>query len=297
MDILSSSITLTNDGDLWVFFLGCGSAFSRRQFQTNILVVKGQDHLLIDCGTTCSRALEAVGLSILDISTVLVTHSHADHAGGLEELILMNRYVARRKPTILIDPPYQKKLWNETLRGGAEMNERRNGRGLRFQDYLTPRRRENTEPLPRDGQLFTVGSLTVRTFRTRHYPEQATRWDDAAHSVGVVLDEQVFISGDTQFDETLIHETAPADAEWFFHDAQFFTGGIHASVDELATLPREIRQRTSLVHYGDTYEQMEGKVADAGFAGFTRAGQIHRFTPRSRDAVQLSVPFAAAAAV
>ena len=53
-----SNIELTNDGYLSLFFLGTGNAFTKTSFQTNLLVVKGQTHLLIDCGTLCSYAIE-----------------------------------------------------------------------------------------------------------------------------------------------------------------------------------------------------------------------------------------------
>ena len=54
----NSVLELKNSGRLSVFFIGTGSAFSKRYFQTNVLVVKGEDHLLIDCGTLCPYALE-----------------------------------------------------------------------------------------------------------------------------------------------------------------------------------------------------------------------------------------------
>jgi ribonuclease BN (tRNA processing enzyme) len=82
-------LKLTNDGRLEVFFVGVGSAFTKRQYQTNLLLVKGNDHLLIDCGTKCTQALYELGLPITDVRNFLITHSHADHIGGLEEVTLL----------------------------------------------------------------------------------------------------------------------------------------------------------------------------------------------------------------
>jgi hypothetical protein len=48
-------LTLTNDGQLSFFFVGVGSAFSKRHYQTNLLIVKGDDHLMVDCGTKTPR--------------------------------------------------------------------------------------------------------------------------------------------------------------------------------------------------------------------------------------------------
>ena len=46
-------LKLQNDGKLSLFFLGIGSAFSKLHYQNNLLVIKGDDALLIDCGTVC----------------------------------------------------------------------------------------------------------------------------------------------------------------------------------------------------------------------------------------------------
>jgi ribonuclease BN (tRNA processing enzyme) len=278
MQVLDRSLALKNEGQLWVYFLGCGSAFSRRHNQTNLLIIKGEDHLLVDCGNTCGRALSAAGLSILDINEVLITHSHADHIGGLEELMLMNRYVARKKPRIHITPAYQRILWSQSLRGGTEMNERHDGKGLSFQDYWEIQRPRPIPAAPRQGHRFSVGGISVRTFRTRHYPEQAVSWEDAMYSIGFVIDERVVVSGDTQWDPDMISEVEPiGGAEHIFHDTQFYPGGIHASLDQIGQLPEEVRRKTSLVHYGDNFEDQAQRVSDLGFAGFVRQGVIYEF--------------------
>ena len=289
-------LQLTNDGQLWVYFLGCGSAFSKVNYQTNFLIIKGDSHLLVDCGTTCSRALRQAGLTITDIRNVLITHSHADHVGGLEEMILMNRYVTGSKPQIAITPEYQRLLWNRTLRGGAEMNEVHGSRGLRFTDYWDVIRPRRVPAFPRDGRIFRIGDLSIRTFRTRHYPQQANRWQDSMYSVGLVIDERVFVSGDTQFDPQLIPEVIPEGAEWYFHDAQLFPGGIHASLDELITLPPEIRSKMSLIHYGDNYENFLDTVDRHGFAGFTEPGVIYEFAREHTGPVTIPVVPAPASA-
>ena len=57
------------------------------------------------------------------------------------------------------------------------------------------------------------------------------------------------------------------DIEYIFHDCQFFTGGVHASIDELKTLPEAVKAKMYLVHYGDNWEKFEDKVKEYGFAG------------------------------
>lgn len=269
---------LRTDGSLVITFVGCGSAFARTQAQTNLIIAKGSTHVLVDCGTQCSRGLAELGLSILDIDTVLPTHSHADHVGGLEELLLMNRYVARRRPTMMIDEEYESILWNETLRGGCQHSERTETGELTLADYVQVVRPTIVPDAPRRGALFQIGDLRLRTFRTRHFPENATTWRESHYSLGLVIDERVVLSGDTQFDADLIPEVMGSVVpDAVFHDAQFFTGGIHASVEELATLPSELKGRMHLVHYADTWESHVEAVTAAGFAGFARPGVAYRY--------------------
>ncbi len=269
---------LTTDGTLAICFIGVGSAFSKKNYQSNVLIVKGDTHVLVDCGTHASSALGELGLSVLDIDNVLITHSHADHIGGLEELMLMNRYVKGRKPTILINQKYEKILWSQSLRGGCEMNERHDGKALTFGDYWERIRPKKEHKLGRETERYEIGELTIRTFRTRHYPEQAKSWKDAMYSTGLVIDDRILISGDTQFDPDLLEEYATQfPVEQIFHDVQFFTGGIHAGLQEIEQLPGEIKGKMLLYHYNDSYEEKRKEVAEAGFQGFVEPAKTYRF--------------------
>ena len=44
--VASRPLTLKNGGSLDLFFLGVGSAFTKRHYQTNLLIVKGDEHQL-----------------------------------------------------------------------------------------------------------------------------------------------------------------------------------------------------------------------------------------------------------
>ena len=114
----NNAIQLTNDGKLSFFFLGTGSAFTKVNFQNNVIVIKGNDHILIDCGTLCPFSFSKFNSNITDIKNILITHSHADHVGGLEEVALMNMYVTKQRPKMILTDEYKKILWNHTLRGG-----------------------------------------------------------------------------------------------------------------------------------------------------------------------------------
>jgi ribonuclease BN (tRNA processing enzyme) len=247
-------LPLTNKGHLAVLFLGTGSAFTKKNYQNNVVIVKGDDHVLIDCGTRAPEALSRLGRTVGDIRNYYITHSHADHIGGLEEVMLMNRYVTRTRPHIYIPEEYETILWERSLRGGAEQNERHEGAALEFTDFWEVHRPTERPDLPRRGTEVQIGDINLKTFRTRHFPEQARSWEDAFYSVGFMIDDRVLFTGDTQYDEELITTMEELYApEVIFHDVQFFTGGIHASLKELNALPREIRDRTYLMHYPDSW--------------------------------------------
>ena len=119
-----SNIELTTNGHLSLFFVGTGNAFTKTAFQTNLLIIKGKSHLLVDCGTLCSYAFENVyNGRISDIKNLLLTHPHADHIGGVEELALAGKYITKRKINIVITDEFEKALWNESLRGGIQYSE------------------------------------------------------------------------------------------------------------------------------------------------------------------------------
>lgn len=271
-------LSLKNDGALSVFFVGVGSAFSKTHYQTNLIIIKGDDHVMIDCGTKAPQALYELGLSVMSIDNWLITHSHADHIGGLEEVMLMGRYVARKKPTIIVNPTYENLLWDMSLRGGSAYNEERAGSVLTFGDMWEVIRPNWLGGFPRETYGAEIGSINLKMFRTMHIPEQPSSWQSSFWSCGLVIDDRVMFTSDTRFDRELIESFDERfEFELIFHDCQFFTGGVHAGIDELAELPADIKRRMVLAHYGDNWEENITKVKDGGFAGLAKQWHFYDF--------------------
>ena len=275
----TDTLALTTSGPLELVPIGCGSAFSKQLYQNNWLIRKGSDHAMIDCGGRTPQALGELGLSVTDIDHWLITHSHADHIGGLEEVMLMNRYVAHSRATIHIPAMYERTLWRDSLRGGSAPNELHDGRQLRFRDFWNVKRPVPLDGYPRDTEQVAIGSIDLKTIRTRHFPEQAETWRDSAYSIGLIVDDRILFTGDTQFDPELLESYDRIFGfETIFHDVQFTPGGIHAGLDQLCSLPRSIKERVVLMHYSDTYQSYKRRVRDEGFLGF--AEQRHAYVFR-----------------
>jgi ribonuclease BN (tRNA processing enzyme) len=261
----------TNSGELELFFLGVGSAFTKRNYQTNLLIIKGEDHLLVDCGTKCPQSFYELGSQITDVRNLLITHSHADHIGGLEEATLLGRYVTKRKPRIVINETYQHILWDMSLRGGSAYNEEDAGDILGFHDFFEVIRPLWLHNYPRETFNANIGSINVKMMRTMHIPDSSGDWQSSFWSCGLIIEDRVLFTSDSRYDPDLVLSFDEMfNFEVIFHDCQFFTGGVHAGLEEIKQLPENIKKKMYLSHYGDNWEDFEEKVAQYGFAGLAK---------------------------
>lgn len=283
-------------------FLGVGGAFSKRNYQSNVLVEawtrgpaeqdRPDETLLIDFGTAGPPALHALkekpGFEYLNarglvnypaIKRILVTHQHFDHIGGLEELALMNMFVYTHaesgkpfKPQIISATRILNDLWDQSLKGGLNTIP---GRYALLQDYFFI-----LALTPGDAAKDHFGLMKhyrVRIFPTDHIQiERKYDWP----SYGVIFEdtrsgETAFFSGDCRFDWPINGPMMKA-ARICFHEVQLTTpsaaeagGTVHATIGELQTMPADVKRKTWLYHFGDDWDSGPFDFVGREFAGFT----------------------------
>src|SRR5271154_5766743 len=90
--------------ELSVFFAGTGGSLpTQRRGLPALLVRRGGDRILIDCGEGTQRQLlRSIGLT--DVDEILITHLHADHWLGLPGMLKTFDLRGRAAPLTVLGP-------------------------------------------------------------------------------------------------------------------------------------------------------------------------------------------------
>jgi ribonuclease Z len=103
--------------DLDVVFLGTSaSAPTAGRAPTALLVRRGGDRLLFDCGEGTQRQLMRSTLGLPDLEAIYLTHYHADHTLGLPGLLKTFALRGREVPLTVFGPPGLRELFNDLRR-------------------------------------------------------------------------------------------------------------------------------------------------------------------------------------
>jgi ribonuclease Z len=107
--------------DLSIFFAGTGgSAPTARRGLPALLIRRGGERLLFDCGEGTQRQLvRSVGLS--DLDAIYLTHFHSDHWLGLPGMLKTFDLRGRERPLPVFGPPGLQALMALVLRMGGRL--------------------------------------------------------------------------------------------------------------------------------------------------------------------------------
>ena len=113
--------------------LGVGEAFTARHYTSSLALGLDDDWMLIDCAHPVRKMLvegsAAAGIPLdLDrISTVAITHLHADHCCGLEDFGYYSWVALGRRARLLMHPEVSARVWSGLLAGGMEFSQQSPG--------------------------------------------------------------------------------------------------------------------------------------------------------------------------
>ena len=103
--------------DLDVVFLGtAGSMPTARRSPTALVVRRGGERLLFDCGEGSQRQFLRSKLGLVDLGEVFLTHYHADHYLGLPGMLKTFSLRGRELPLTVFGPPGLKDLFSALRR-------------------------------------------------------------------------------------------------------------------------------------------------------------------------------------
>lgn len=246
--------------------LGIGDAFSARHFGTSFLLSVGDRLLLIDGPPGLFRLLEARGIDRRAIDSVLLTHIHEDHAGGVETLLLWRRFELGLKTRLFTSARVFQAFQRRRFPGfeesfGPHLKEIRFGRLEEYLEFhelaedsatsLIPGAaaeiRHNWHPTPTLGLKLRVGRACIgisgdTCFRVPLLDEllREGRISDARHSK---------LAGNWLWESDLIYHEVSRRAR------------SHTLESDLLELPPEIRRKLRLIHVADDFT--EGPLAMA----------------------------------
>jgi len=251
-------------------FLGTGSAFSMKNYQSNMLIEENGKYLLIDAGGDIRFALRDVGMSSKDINSVYITHLHNDHIGGMEYIAFTTFFDPDREmPKLFCHKVLVEDLWSDSLKGGLSSVQ---GRILNIYDYFDVQPLETQSSFEWEGINFKLissihvfnGYSTIPTF-------------------GLMITSKtgynVYLTSDTQFTPDHMKEHY-LKADMIINDCETspFHSQVHAHYDDLKTLDKEIKAKMYLWHYQDNaidnFNDWQQKAKADGFKGFLQRGEM-----------------------
>jgi ribonuclease BN (tRNA processing enzyme) len=238
--------------------LGTGGAFTRLRSNphNNALIEIDGKRFLLDCSLYAFDVLDSdYDLDPLDLDGVLITHFHGDHISGLEELGFRSLFLGDRRPVLYCHPHLVPgitgvpdegtlDLWENCLRGAME--------NMRDVGGNEERATLETYFEPRPAEEFFLGDddrIQCTWFSTDHAPGMP--------SFGLAFENdegrRLCYTADSRLKSVEFYRTFDV----ILHDCLLlprFPGTVHAHLEELLDLPKDVQQRIHIMHYGDIDE-------------------------------------------
>jgi len=299
--------------DLAVTFLGTGGSVpSARRSTTSVLVARGGERLLFDCGEGTQRQMQR-SLGLVQADEIYLTHFHADHVLGLPGLLKTYDLTDRRVPLKIYGPPGLTELFQVfsplvgRLKFTIDLIELGPGDTVGHDGY-------EVRPFEAAHSARANGYALVEAERPGRFdPEAATaagvpegpayaalqRGETVEGEAGPVTPDRVMgpsrpgrtivLTGDTAPSPATV--SAAADADLLIHDASFAEEEVqraaetgHSTVGQAAAVAAEAHVKLlALVHISSRYHV--GTVIEEAKEVFEPT-----VAPRDFDVVELPFP-------
>ncbi|MEO9484770.1 MAG: MBL fold metallo-hydrolase [Ekhidna sp.] len=169
--------------------LGCGDAFGNGgRNNTSFLVSDGDEHVLLDCGATTLIRLKHEKIDVEAISTIVISHFHGDHFGGIPFILICSLFeIPRKKPLTIIGPIGVADRVHSLLEAMyAGTVEQLGMLDLRFLEY-------------KQGEVLTIGDKSIKVWEVDHSPPSFP------HAIRLEWKgKKIAFSGDTSWSDKLI---------------------------------------------------------------------------------------------
>ncbi len=219
-------------------FVGCGDAFgSGGRFNTCFHLTGERTNLLIDCGASSLIAMKKLDIDRNAIDTIVVTHFHADHFGGVPFFILDAQFLSKRRRPLTIVGPVGLEGWYERVMetafpGSSQASQKFD---LRLIEIAAD-------------QTLEIGDVRISAFQAVHGPPGGPYLAVRIEAEG----RAVAYTGDTEWTTALI--PAASDADLFIAEAYFRHKAVvtHLSLNAIEAHLAELRpKRLVLTHMSD----------------------------------------------
>lgn len=219
-------------------FIGCGDAFgSGGRFNTCFHLTGERTNLLIDCGASSLVAMKQLGTDRNAIRTIVITHFHADHFGGIPFFMLDAQFFSKRRAPLTIVGPTGLAGWYERVMETAFPGSSQAAQ--KFELHLIE---------IAAGETLEIDGVKVSAFQAVHGPPDGPYYAVRVEAEG----RSVAYTGDTEWTPALIPAARDADlfiAEAYFRDKTVLT---HLSLNAIEANLAELRpRRLVLTHMSD----------------------------------------------
>lgn len=254
-----------------ITFLGSGGFFPpRNNFHSNLLLTSDYGYrMLIDCGTDIRHSIKKkYGCDLNEIDAIYVSHTHDDHAGGLEYLAFYYRYIAKYRPTLIAHESVMDILWQYKLMMSLRFS---------YEQSLTLKHYFKVKSVKRS---FTWDDIKFSLVPGIHILNNE---DGHMYSFGLFIDTgktKVYFTSDLSYPEGNVkteewnlseHWKNYEKADLILHECETTKqpSKVHVHYDFLKQFPTEIKEKMFLYHYSRKIRN----VKRDGFAGFVKPGQ------------------------